>query len=192
MLIGLALLLGLGYAAFVKLRQSNSDSSHATHAPNKTHFSEPTPAPLVPGESAAAIPGTEGDSARISHAEPATETAKDAAEPPVSSPTPDSSTAEASSIQGLMELKLPAGIVITNRASAETPSATAAFMYWVASLTVSGVTNSSPARFLMNGRLVREGDEVNRALEISFERVDPSARLIYFRDKSGAVVTRSY
>jgi hypothetical protein len=65
-------------------------------------------------------------------------------------------------------------------------------MYWVASLSISGVSKSSPARFLMNNHLVREGDEVNRQLGVTFDHLDAAAKLIYFRDKGGAVVTRSY
>lgn len=100
--------------------------------------------------------------------------------------------AEAPPTAGPAELKLPGGIVITNRSTNGSPAASTPFMYWAASLTVSGVSGGSPSRFLMNGRLVREGDEASKQLGIIFERVDAPAKLLYFRDKSGAIVTRSY
>ncbi len=93
---------------------------------------------------------------------------------------------------GPPEMKLGGGVVITNVAAANGTPASAPFMYWVAGLGVSGVSNTSPARFLMNNKLVQEGDEVNRALGVIFERLDATAKVIYFRDKSGAAVTRSY
>jgi hypothetical protein len=93
---------------------------------------------------------------------------------------------------GPPELKLPGGIVLTNSSPAGAPPASAPFMYWVAGLSISGVSNSTPARFLMNNKLVREGDEVNKQLSITFDHLDGAAKLIYFRDKDGAIVTRSY
>lgn len=93
---------------------------------------------------------------------------------------------------GPAEMKLGGGVTITNLPSPAATPASAPFMYWVAGLGVSGVSNTSPARFLMNGKLVHEGDEVNKALGVTFERLDAAAKLIYFRDKSGAGVTRSY
>ena len=93
---------------------------------------------------------------------------------------------------GPAEMKLGGGVTITNVPAPDATLASAPFMYWVAGLSVSGVSNTTPARFLMSGKLVREGDEVNKALAITFERLDAGAKLIYFRDKSGAGVSRSY
>ncbi len=93
---------------------------------------------------------------------------------------------------GPAEMKLGGGITVTNQTATTATPASAPFMYWVAGLGVSGVSTTSPARFLMNGRLVQEGDEVNRSLGVTFDHLDGAAKLIYFRDKNGAVVTRSY
>jgi hypothetical protein len=93
---------------------------------------------------------------------------------------------------GPAEMKLGGGITLTNIPAPNANPASAPFMYWVASLSVSGVNNSTPPRFLMNNKLVREGDEVNKALAISFDRLDAAAKVIYFKDKTGAMVTRSY
>ncbi len=93
---------------------------------------------------------------------------------------------------GPPEMKLGGGVTITNVPAPNATPASAPFMYWVASLSVSGVSNSTPPRFLMNNKLVREGDEVNKTLAVTFDRLDATAKLIYFRDKTGAMVTRSY
>jgi hypothetical protein len=133
------------------------------------------------------------DSNRVSREALLAMAAKDTPESPATQPVPVSTVAaEIPPAPGPAELKLPGGVVITNRSPEGTPPASAPFMYWAASLTVSGVSNASPARFLMNGRLVREGEEASKPLGITFEHVDPAAKLIYFRDKGGAVVTRSY
>jgi hypothetical protein len=93
---------------------------------------------------------------------------------------------------GPAEMKLGGGITLTNVPAPDAHPASAPFMYWVASLSVSGVNNSTPARFLMNNKLVREGEEVNKTLAITFDRLDAATKVIYFKDKTGAMVTRSY
>lgn len=153
------------------------------------------PRVATPGMSAAraAAAGEVQDGNRVSREALLALAAKDTAE--VAPPQPaisDPVAADAAPAPGPTELKLPGGVVVANRSPEGTPLASRAFMYWVASLTVSGVSNSTPARFLMNGRLVREGDEANKPLGITLNHVDPAARLIYFQDKAGAVVTRSY
>ena len=93
---------------------------------------------------------------------------------------------------GPAEMKLGGGITITNCPAPYTIRASAPFMYWVAGLSVSGVSNSTPPRFLMNNKLVRQSEEVNKTLGVTFDHLDAAAKLIYFRDKSGAMVSRSY
>src|SRR6478609_9911904 len=156
-------------------------------------LADPFSSPAAGGSSARAKAAAEGDSEdnRVSRAALLALAAKGdadgpapvAAHPvaPVAPPPP-----------GPAEMKLAGGIVLTNSSPAGAPAASAPFMYWVAGLTISGVSNSTPPRFLMNGRLVHLGDEVNKQLGVNFDHLDAAAKLIYFRDKSGAVVTRSY
>lgn len=93
---------------------------------------------------------------------------------------------------GPPELKLSGGIVITNSAEVGGPPATAAFMYWIAGLNITGISQTSPPRFLLNNRLIYAGDEINKSQGIVFTRLDPVNKLLYFRDKTGAVISRSY
>ncbi len=90
------------------------------------------------------------------------------------------------------QIKLAGDIVIAQAPGEGIPRASRAFFYWVVSLSPSGITQSKPARMLLNNRLVHEGDEVNRALGITFVELNPITKQLVFRDKTGATVTRSY
>ena len=156
-------------------------------------FVQPANAAGMSTARATAAAGGEDAGNRVSREALLAFAAKDTPQATATPPAPVNPVAtEAPPAPGPAELKLPGGVVITNRSPEGAPPASEPFMYWAASLTVSGVLNSSPARFLMNGRLVREGEEASGPLDITFDHVDPAAKLIYFRDKSGAVVARSY
>ncbi len=90
------------------------------------------------------------------------------------------------------EMKLPGGIVIAQASPDGAPRASAGFFFWVVKLNVSGITQSKPARLLLNNRLTYEGDEVNRPLGIVFTQLDTANKLLVFKDATGATVTRSY
>ena len=67
-----------------------------------------------------------------------------------------------------------------------------AFRTFIANAKISGVFQGTPARVMFNGRLARAGDTVEPTLGITFDGLDPDRKLILFKDKSGAVVTRRY
>ncbi|HVT73451.1 MAG TPA: hypothetical protein VHD61_09960 [Lacunisphaera sp.] len=90
------------------------------------------------------------------------------------------------------DVKLPGGIVVASASPAGAPPATPPFLYWVVNLNISGVFQSSPHRILLNNRTITEGQEVNAALGIVFDHLDLDQKLIVFKDKTGALVTRSY
>jgi hypothetical protein len=89
-------------------------------------------------------------------------------------------------------ITLAGKVVIAHASPAGVPRASAAFFFWTVNLNVSGITQSKPARLLLNNRLAYEGDLVNRSLGITFVQLDAANQLLVFRDQSGAVVTRSY
>ena len=89
-------------------------------------------------------------------------------------------------------VKLPGGIVISSASPVGAPAATANFLYWVVNLNISGVFQNNPHRILMDKRLVYEGQEVSAVLGITFDHLELDRKLIVFRDKTGALVTRSY
>ena len=91
-----------------------------------------------------------------------------------------------------VQVQLAGGIIISNASPAGAPVVRAAFFYWVVNLNITGVFQSPPYRIMLNNRLVYEGDEINRALGVTFDHLDPANKLIVFRDQIGATVTRSY
>jgi|CXWL01.1.fsa_nt_gi hypothetical protein len=107
--------------------------------------------------------------------------------PPASRPTPQAPAPDSPD-----RMKLAGDIIIAHAPPAGSPRASAAFFYWVVKLNVGGVTMGKPARVLINNRLIYEGDEVNRTLGVVFVQLDPTNKLLVFRDQSGATVTRSY
>ena len=86
------------------------------------------------------------------------------------------------------QLNLQGGIVI----SSASPVVRAAFFYWVVNLNISGVFQSPPHRIMVNNRLVYAGQELNASLGITFDHLETANKLIVFRDRTGAFVTRSY
>ena len=90
------------------------------------------------------------------------------------------------------QVKLPGGIIIASASPAGAPPASQPFLYWVVGLNISGVFQNNPPRMIMNNRLIYEGQEVNATLGVTFVRSDPARKVILFRDKTGAEVTRSY
>jgi len=129
---------------------------------------------------------------------PVTETPKDPAKTIAEAANPYSFAAkpaeEAANAQPAPppEVKLPGGIVITSASPEGKPAATPQFIYWIVGLNISGVFQNNPHRILLNGRLVYEGQEVNQSLGIVFDHLADDQKLIVFRDKTGALVTRSY
>lgn len=67
-----------------------------------------------------------------------------------------------------------------------------AFRTFVANAKITGVIAGTPGKIILNGRLARAGDMVEPALGVTFEGIDGDRKLLVFRDKSGAVVTKKY
>ena len=89
------------------------------------------------------------------------------------------------------QVKLGGGIVITSTSPEGAPVASQPFLFWVVNLNISGVFQAiRRARPDEQPRLVYEGQEVSAPLGITFDHLEPAKKLIVFRDKSGAIVTR--
>jgi hypothetical protein len=72
------------------------------------------------------------------------------------------------------------------------PKASARFVRYAESIRVSGVYQGSPARALIDGRLVRQGEVVEPALGVKFSDIDAEAKQIILEDGSGAQVKVKY
>jgi hypothetical protein len=136
---------------------------------------EPTPTPVEPPPAEAVTPSEEKP----------TTTLPDTGGAPVT-PAPDATVSD----------PLPVGPVPASPplapADLPPPEPSAAFLAWVSDLSVTGVFQGSPARALINGRTVREGEEIDAALGIVFDGVNPDDKVLIFREPSGATVGRRY
>ncbi len=65
-------------------------------------------------------------------------------------------------------------------------------MRYAEGLNVSGVFQGTPARALVNGRLIREGDVVDPSLGIRFVGVDAETKHLVLEEASGAQVRVKY
>ncbi len=98
----------------------------------------------------------------------------------------------AASVHSPKRLQLGGGITITSPSPNGGIEASEAFLTWVVNVRISGVFPGSPARVMINDRLTRTGDPAQIRLGISFDGLDVEQRSIFFRDKNGATVSRSY
>jgi hypothetical protein len=140
----------------------------------------------------ATSPGSVSSSALLALAEKNATTAAPSSELPAPSSTPHTAVPASTTPEGPDQMTLPGGIIIAQASAPGAPRASAAFFYSIVKLTIGGITQGKPARALINNRLAYEGDEINRALGITFAQLDPTNKQLVFRDNSGATVTRSY
>jgi hypothetical protein len=87
---------------------------------------------------------------------------------------------------------LTSDVKVNNTHLDAAPAASPAFRAFVAGASIGGVFQGRPARALVNGTIVREGQVVEGALGISFDRIDSAQKIIYFKDATGAEVSKSY
>jgi len=117
-----------------------------------------------------------------------TEQAKvDAAVTGLAEPTPTPAT-----ISVMAESQLTTDIKVNSTHIEAAPAASADFRAFVANASIGGVFQGRPARALVNGVIVREGQTVSAALGISFDRIDAVKKVIFFKDTTGAEVSKGY
>jgi hypothetical protein len=159
---------------------------------------DPFASPAAPDKKAGAAATETTDSQAVSRAailalaEKNSSTDPNSQLPAPSSPLPRPAIVAPPAPDTPEQIQLAGNITIAHASPAGALRASAAFFFWAVNLNVSGVTQSKPARMLLNNRLVYEGDVVNRSLGITFARLDAAAQLLVFRDSTGAIVTRSY
>lgn len=86
---------------------------------------------------------------------------------------------------------LAPGVTTTTEVRAS-PEASPAFRSFVADAKVSGVYQGSPPRAFINNRLIKVGQMVEEGLAISFDGIDAENRMLLFKDKTGARVSKQY
>jgi type IV secretory pathway VirB10-like protein len=92
----------------------------------------------------------------------------------------------------MAETKITNEVQVNNNRIYAAPAASAAFRTFVASADIGGVFQGSPPRALINGSIVRAGSVVEGSLGIEFDRIDAAKKVIFFKDSSGAEVSKPY
>ncbi len=91
------------------------------------------------------------------------------------------------------EVKVAAGITATTKGVDATADASPAFKSWAVNAKISSVRagGNNPAAFI-NGRLISRGGIVDDALGVVLDAIDADKKVLTFRDKTGATVSRPY
>jgi hypothetical protein len=105
-------------------------------------------------------------------------------------PTPTPASAAVESV--MVQTNLSTDVKVNSQHLDAAPAASAAFRTFVANASIGGVFQGSPARALINGSIVKEGQTVDGVLGIEFERIDSDKKAIFFKDTSGAEVSKDY
>ncbi len=106
----------------------------------------------------------------------------------VPSPTPAPEVAQAVMAQS----NLSSDVKVNNTPIVAAPTASAAFRAFVGNASIGGVFQGTPSKALINNRIVREGQTVDSELGIVFDRIDVVKKNIYFKDATGAEVSKNY
>jgi hypothetical protein len=117
---------------------------------------------------------------------------KELADKPAVAPPSGSATPAAKPKTASARTAISKGVSATTELEMASGDASAEFRSFVANAKISGVFQGTPARVMINGRLVRTGETVEANLGIIFEGVDSAKRHLLFKDRSGAVVTHKY
>ena len=92
----------------------------------------------------------------------------------------------------LIQSTLTKDVKVNNTPVSSNLTATAAFKAFVADAAIGGVFQGKPSKALINGRIAREGQVVDSELGIVFDRIDAEHKVIFFKDATGAEVSKNY
>lgn len=155
----------------------------------------PPPAPVViikPLAIAKPVPKPVDPAADLAAKRKAEQAKVDAAVESEDTPTPTPTPATAATESVLAPTDLTTDVKVNTIHLDAAPAASAAFRTFVAGASIGGVFQGTPSRALINGSIVREGQIVDSALGIEFERIDSDKKAIFFKDSTGAEVSKNY
>ena len=204
---GVVVLVGGGFAAWQILfkeepppppivRKAPAPKTDTPSAPKTAAAPGTTPTPAGPAPAAstagkavekakAVVAGRTGDG---KVAAPETIEDRAPAAPNLAAPPVQGGSAPASA-----EVKVAAGITATTKGVDATADASPAFKSWAVNAKISSVRagGNNPAAFI-NGRLISRGGIVDDALGVVLDTIDADKKVLTFRDKTGATVSRPY
>jgi hypothetical protein len=102
-------------------------------------------------------------------------------------PTPTPATEDV-----MAQSSITSDVKVNNTRLEAAPAASPAFRAFVAAASIGGVFQGTPSRALINGTIVREGQVVEGSLGVAFDRIDSVNKVIYFKDSTGATVSKNY
>ena len=111
---------------------------------------------------------------------------------PTAAPSQGSVAASDASQSVMADSSLTSDVKVNSQKIDAVPTASAAFRGFVADASIGGVFQGTPSRALINGTIVREGQVVSNALGIVFVKIDADQKVIYFKDATGAQVSKNY
>jgi len=107
--------------------------------------------------------------------------------------TPTPTPAPAATTESVLEqTDLSSDVKVNSTHLDAATAASSAFRNFVANASIGGVFQGTPSRALINGSIMREGQVVESSLGIAFERIDADKKVIYFKDSTGAEVSKNY
>jgi hypothetical protein len=112
--------------------------------------------------------------------------------PAEAAPTPVATTDSGGTQSVMVQSNIDSDVKVNNTQIDTSAAASPEFRDFVANANIGGVFQGTPARALINGRIVREGQVLDSVLGISFDRIDANKKVIYFKDATGAVVSKDY
>ncbi|MEO5957602.1 MAG: hypothetical protein ABIZ49_02745 [Opitutaceae bacterium] len=127
------------------------------------------------------------EQARIDAMAAGEETPKKTPPPPAATVPPAGPSAKSATTVRALAPGVSTTTEVGNSAGAST-----AFSSFVANAKIGGVAEGAAPKVFINGRLARIGETVDATQGIVFERLEPEKRLLVFKDKTGAIVTRRY
>ncbi|MCX6951950.1 MAG: hypothetical protein NTV51_07265 [Verrucomicrobia bacterium] len=112
--------------------------------------------------------------------------------PGAAAPGADAAKGPAAKANVSASASLSPGVSATTSDVDAVAEASPAFRTFVANAKITGVIGGNPPRMILNGRLARGGDLVDPGLGVTFDGIDADRKLLLFKDKSGAIVTRKF
>jgi hypothetical protein len=107
-------------------------------------------------------------------------------------PTPVPTAATDASQSVMAQADLTTDVKVNDKLIQAAPAASPEFRTFVANASIGGVFQGTPSRAIINGRIVREGQVIDNQLGVTFDRIDATKKMIYFRDSTNAEVSKNY
>jgi hypothetical protein len=111
---------------------------------------------------------------------------------PTPTPTPLPASANDVSQEVMATAVISADVKVNNTPIDTSAAASPAFRIFVGNASIGGVFQGFPSKALINGRIIRAGQVIDDGLGIIFDRVDSKKKMIYFKDVTGAEVSKNY